>query len=96
MKFLPHKPFLLLNQHLNIKKTKESIFALIRYLSIHDKFILSFEEDTPIELIKSIKPDTIVKGGDYKPGDVVGADVSPGKTPDPLYATSPEQDIIGA
>jgi len=31
-----------------------------------------FEEDTPLELIKRIKPDIIVKGGDYKPEDVVG------------------------
>ena len=31
-----------------------------------------FEEDTPIELIRRIKPDIIVKGGDYKPEDVVG------------------------
>lgn len=33
-----------------------------------------FEEDTPIEVIKTIKPDVIVKGGDYKPQDVVGYD----------------------
>ena len=31
-----------------------------------------FEEDTPLELIKRIKPDIIVKGGDYKPENVVG------------------------
>ena len=31
-----------------------------------------FEEDTPIKLIRDIKPDIIVKGGDYKPEDVVG------------------------
>ena len=31
-----------------------------------------FEEDTPLELIKRITPDIIVKGGDYKPEDVVG------------------------
>lgn len=31
-----------------------------------------FEEDTPLELIKKIKPDIITKGGDYKEKDVVG------------------------
>lgn len=38
--------------------------------------VLIFEEDTPIELIKTIKPDVIVKGGDYNPSDVVGGDIS--------------------
>jgi D-beta-D-heptose 7-phosphate kinase/D-beta-D-heptose 1-phosphate adenosyltransferase len=31
-----------------------------------------FDEDTPFELIKSIAPDILVKGGDYKPEEVVG------------------------
>jgi len=39
-----------------------------------DKVVI-FEEDTPLELIKSIKPDVIVKGGDYKKEDVVGSDI---------------------
>ena len=34
--------------------------------------IVSFSEATPIKLIKAIKPDVIVKGGDYKVKDVVG------------------------
>ncbi|MBB6240088.1 rfaE bifunctional protein nucleotidyltransferase chain/domain [Pedobacter sp. AK013] len=32
-----------------------------------------FEEDTPLELIRIIKPDVLVKGGDYKIEDIVGA-----------------------
>tara|TARA_Y100000593_G_scaffold36935_1_gene71691 strand:+ start:483 stop:872 length:390 start_codon:yes stop_codon:yes gene_type:complete len=35
-----------------------------------------FEEDTPYNLIKGIKPDIIVKGGDYKAADVVGSDLA--------------------
>ncbi len=31
-----------------------------------------FDEDTPEELIKAIKPDILVKGGDYKLDDIVG------------------------
>jgi D-beta-D-heptose 7-phosphate kinase/D-beta-D-heptose 1-phosphate adenosyltransferase len=31
-----------------------------------------FEEDTPLELIKKIQPDVLVKGGDYRTEDVVG------------------------
>lgn len=34
-----------------------------------------FEQDTPYELIKKIKPNVIVKGGDYEKEDVVGGDL---------------------
>lgn len=34
-----------------------------------------FDEETPYNLIKKVKPDIIVKGGDYKPEDVVGSDL---------------------
>jgi len=32
-----------------------------------------FEEDTPLGLILAVKPDVLVKGGDWKPGEIVGA-----------------------
>jgi D-beta-D-heptose 7-phosphate kinase/D-beta-D-heptose 1-phosphate adenosyltransferase len=32
-----------------------------------------FSEDTPLELIQLLRPDVIVKGGDYNPDTVVGA-----------------------
>lgn len=32
-----------------------------------------FEEDTPLALILSVKPDVLVKGGDWKPENIVGA-----------------------
>ena len=32
-----------------------------------------FEEDTPLELIKNIMPDVLVKGGDYNTDTIVGA-----------------------
>lgn len=38
--------------------------------------VIIFEQQTPIELIKKIKPDIIVKGGDYKPEEVVGFGLS--------------------
>lgn len=34
--------------------------------------VIIFEEDTPFELIQHIRPDVLVKGGDYKPEEVVG------------------------
>ena len=38
--------------------------------------VVIFEEDTPYNLIKQVKPDIIVKGGDYKPDQVVGCDIA--------------------
>ena len=35
-----------------------------------------FEEDTPYHLIKRLKPDLIVKGGDYNADEVVGSDIA--------------------
>ena len=38
--------------------------------------VMVFGEDTPYRLINEIKPDIIVKGGDYKKQEVVGSDVA--------------------
>jgi len=39
-------------------------------------FVIEFKEDTPYELIKAIKPDVLVKGGDYEGKEVVGSDIA--------------------
>ncbi|WP_069632140.1 D-glycero-beta-D-manno-heptose-7-phosphate kinase [Campylobacter pinnipediorum] len=38
-------------------------------------YVIIFDEDTPYELIKKLKPDILVKGADYKDKDVVGSDL---------------------
>ena len=38
-------------------------------------WVVSFSEDTPENLLKAIKPDVLVKGGDYGVEGVVGADI---------------------
>ncbi len=38
-------------------------------------WVVSFDEDTPIPLLELLKPDVLVKGGDYGPDTVVGADL---------------------
>jgi len=43
-------------------------------LRIVDAVVL-FDEDTPYELIKIVKPDVLVKGGDYTDETIVGADI---------------------
>jgi len=37
--------------------------------------VIIFDEDTPLDLITSIHPDILVKGGDYSASEVVGADI---------------------
>ena len=44
---------------------------LLKSLEWVDEVII-FDEDTPYELIKKVKPDYIVKGGDYNKENVVG------------------------
>lgn len=38
-------------------------------------FVTVFTEQTPFELIQVVKPDVLVKGGDWKPEQIVGSDV---------------------
>ena len=47
------------------------ILASFEYVDM----IIFFSEDTPIQLIKSIKPDVLVKGGDYRAEEIVGYDI---------------------
>jgi D-beta-D-heptose 7-phosphate kinase/D-beta-D-heptose 1-phosphate adenosyltransferase len=38
-------------------------------------YVTVFDEDTPYELIKLLAPDVLVKGGDWRVEEIVGADV---------------------
>jgi len=55
-----------------INGEKERAFVLAA-LSCVD-YVTLFEEDTPEELIKVVKPNVLVKGGDYQIENIVGAD----------------------
>ena len=37
-------------------------------------WVVPFSEDTPVRLIRVLMPDVLVKGGDYRPEDIAGAD----------------------
>ena len=37
-------------------------------------WVIPFDEDTPARLICTLKPDVLVKGGDYRPDEIAGAD----------------------
>lgn len=55
----------------NTEKDRKFMLESIKYV---DKVIV-FNQNTPYNLIKEIKPDIIVKGGDYKTEEVVGKDL---------------------
>ena len=59
------RPFVPLDQRMNIVAALEFV-----------DYVVSFEEDDPLELVKKIKPDIIVKGGDYNLKDVVGNELA--------------------
>ncbi len=52
---------------------EEQRAKLLSALSCVD-YVTFFDEDTPMELIKKIRPHILVKGGDYRKNEVVGAD----------------------
>jgi len=54
--------------------TLQDRVAVLAALTCVD-WIVSFSEDTPCALIDLIRPDILVKGGDYRLEDVVGADI---------------------
>ncbi len=38
-------------------------------------YVCLFDEETPYDLIRALKPDILVKGGDWKKEDIVGSDL---------------------
>jgi D-beta-D-heptose 7-phosphate kinase/D-beta-D-heptose 1-phosphate adenosyltransferase len=48
--------------------------AILSALGCVDLVVL-FDEDTPLDLIKELRPDILVKGADYSPKEVVGREV---------------------
>lgn len=39
-------------------------------------YVVIFNEETPYELIKMVRPDVLVKGGDWKKEEIVGSDIA--------------------
>jgi len=50
---------------------QEGRLAVLAGLQCIDAVVI-FEEDTPLELITTLMPDVLVKGGDYEIADIVG------------------------
>ena len=56
-----------------VNKLKDRM-ELLSGLAVVD-LVISFEEETPFNIISALIPDIITKGGDYTPDTVVGADI---------------------
>lgn len=72
-----------LNTDLSVKRLKgesrpvndeQARALLLSSLLFVDQVVL-FAEDTPLELIRYIQPDVLVKGKDYEPEKIVGYDI---------------------
>lgn len=70
-----------LNSDASVKKLKgkdrpvmdqQSRAIMLAALSVVD-YVVIFEEETPLELIRQIVPDVLVKGGDYREEEIVGS-----------------------
>lgn len=54
-------------------------------------WVCEFDGDTPLELIRALEPDVLIKGADYKAADVVGADLvlaRGGRVATPLFVAN--------
>ncbi len=56
---------------INTVQRRMSVLAALECID----WVIPFSDDTPVEVIKKIKPSVIVKGGDYTPEQVVGAEI---------------------
>jgi rfaE bifunctional protein nucleotidyltransferase chain/domain len=58
----PYRPYLTL-------AVRAELLAALRPVD----YVVPFTEDTPLKLIERLRPDVLVKGGDYEKGEIVGA-----------------------
>lgn len=56
-----------------VRREAERAYVLAALESVDA--VAVFDQDTPLELVEVLRPDVIVKGGDYTPETVVGADI---------------------
>lgn len=56
---------------INSEKDRAEVLASLCMVD----YVTIFDEKTPYGLIKSLKPDVLVKGGDWKKEEIVGSDV---------------------
>jgi rfaE bifunctional protein nucleotidyltransferase chain/domain len=53
------------------ERARSLLVSAIRYVD----YVVLFDEETPSQLIRAIRPDYLVKGGDWKTDEIVGRDL---------------------
>jgi len=56
----------------NSEKNRAEVLAALTSVD----YVVVFHEKTPYSLIKALKPDVLVKGGDWKKADIIGSDIA--------------------
>jgi len=56
---------------LNDEQSRAKVLSALRLVDA----VVIFDQDTPLELIQAIAPEVLVKGGDWKEDQIVGAEV---------------------
>jgi rfaE bifunctional protein nucleotidyltransferase chain/domain len=56
------------NRPIQDEKSRAIILAALHFVDL----VILFDEDTPLELIKEVNPQVLVKGSDYKMHEIVG------------------------
>ena len=56
---------------INSQRDRAAILLALRSVDC----VCVFSEDTPLELIRALQPDVLVKGAEYPIGEIVGADL---------------------
>lgn len=59
-----------ISRPVNSFDNRAEVLSSISYVD----YVIEFDEDTPINLIKELNPSVLVKGGDYSESEIVGAD----------------------
>jgi rfaE bifunctional protein nucleotidyltransferase chain/domain len=59
------------NRPINADEDRAYLLASLSFVD----YICIFDEDTPLELIKAIEPDILIKGSDYQPDQIIGRDI---------------------
>lgn len=54
---------------INAEQDRMAVLAALESVSL----VVKFDEDTPLNLVLACKPDMLVKGGDWKPENIVGS-----------------------
>ncbi len=57
---------------INSEKNRAEVLSALSSVD----YVVIFREKTPYNLIKAVRPDLLVKGGDWRPEEIIGSDIA--------------------